>query len=93
MQVRWSDLVNCSRYRALQNHLQHLGVGLLFVCGDSQLASLFLHVFDGHLNRSEVELWKENGKNVYKYTEVTLKPVQCLFPGMTGQKIRDCYSA
>lgn len=67
MSVRWSDLVNCSCYRALQNHLQHLGVRLLFVCGDGQLASFVLHVFDRNLNRTQVELQKGKVKNVYEY--------------------------
>lgn len=65
--MRWSDLVNCSGYRALQNHLQHLGVWLLFVCGDSQLAGFVLHVFDSHLNRCEIKLQEENVK-FYKCT-------------------------
>lgn len=85
--MRWSDLVNCSCYRALQNHLQHLGVRLFFVCGNSQLVSFFLHVFDSHLNRGEVKLQKESK------TKNNIMNSACEISTMAGQKIHGCYSA
>lgn len=51
-----THLVDGGSHRALQQHLQHLGVGLLSVRGHRQLSGLLLHVLDGHFNGSEVKL-------------------------------------
>lgn len=50
-------LVHSGPHRALQHHLQHLGVGRVLLGGEGQLPCLLLHVLDGHLHGCQHCLW------------------------------------
>lgn len=49
-------LVDSGAHTALQDHLQHLGVCRVLVCGKGQLLGLLLHVLDGHLHGDKNDL-------------------------------------
>ncbi|KAG7265867.1 hypothetical protein CRUP_016130 [Coryphaenoides rupestris] len=49
-------LVDRGPHRALQNHLQHLGVSWVLVRREGQLLGLLLHVLDGHLHWHQDDL-------------------------------------
>ena len=51
-----SYLVDGGAHGALEEHLQHLGVGLFPVRGHGQFPGLLLHVLDGHLDGRQVKL-------------------------------------
>lgn len=49
-------LVDSGAHRALQNHLQHLGVCRVLVCSEGKLLSLLLHILNGHLHGDKNDL-------------------------------------
>lgn len=53
----WLYLVHRGPHRALQHHLQHLGVGWVLLSGESQLPCLLLHVLNGHFHWCQHCLW------------------------------------
>ena len=55
---RRSCLVHSGPHRALQHHLQHLGIRRVLLSGEGQLPSLLLHVLDGYLHRGQHCLWR-----------------------------------
>lgn len=52
----WPHLVHCCAHRPLEDHLKHLGVCWVLVCGKGQLLGLLLHVFNSNLNGGQYDL-------------------------------------